>query len=59
MERPLADIEEQGPQWLEWCGALYESYAADHEESASYARTAHSLVEEIEYGVYEETEDEY
>lgn len=33
MEEPLVNIEEQGPEWLEWCAALYESYASDREWS--------------------------
>lgn len=50
----LVDIESEGPAWLEWCAALYESYATDHdgEMSDSYARTAHRLAEEIEYASY-------
>jgi predicted PhzF superfamily epimerase YddE/YHI9 len=33
MEEPLVNIEEEGPEWLEWCAALYESYASDREWS--------------------------
>jgi hypothetical protein len=31
MDDFLVNIENEGPEWLEWCAALYESYAADHE----------------------------
>lgn len=27
----LVNIEAEGPLWLDWAAALYESYAADHE----------------------------
>lgn len=33
MEDALVNIENEGPEWLEWCAALYESYAADQEWS--------------------------
>jgi hypothetical protein len=48
----LVNIE-QGPEWLEWSAALYESYAADFEPNASYARTAERQAESLERSVYE------
>jgi hypothetical protein len=54
-EYALVKIETEGPEWLEWCGAMYESYASDHdpESTLSYCKAAHRLAEEIEQEVYE------
>lgn len=66
---PVIDIQSEGPEWLEFCGALYESYAADQEagrydrlsprpslSANQYARTAHQLAEDVEYAVYEKAQ---
>ena len=33
IQNALVNIENEGPEWLEWCAALYESYASDQEWS--------------------------
>lgn len=62
----LVDIESHGPEWLEWCAALYESSYADHEYITSrtlasdplgwYSDTAMRATEEIEYATYDRLE---
>lgn len=63
---PLVDTGREGPAWLEWCAALYESYAADCEwvdaypvrgtgegtPSFRYAQAAENLASEIESDIY-------
>lgn len=52
----LVNIAKEGDDWLEWAGALYESYAADHEvtdkSTMAYSRAAHRAAEDIEFRVY-------
>lgn len=54
IENALIHIADQGPEWLEWCGAMYESYASDREwcegttyysgtDMIQYGRALHSL----------------
>lgn len=64
----LVDIESEGPEWLDWCAALYESRAADGEAIELglnypdrvtrhlYSATAHTLAEDLEYDLYERAE---
>lgn len=54
-EYALVTIQTEGPDWLEWAGAVYESYASDHDPEIplSYCEAAHRLAEEIETGVYD------
>lgn len=68
----LVNIAHEGPEWLEWSAALYESYAADCEDTDTsrtpegyhhnlsvnrYANTAHRLAEQLERDVYGAQED--
>lgn len=55
-EAPLVNIEKEGPAWLEWSAAMYESYSADREANSGYARSAHRVAEELEIQVYEDAE---
>lgn len=64
MEHVLVNIEESGPEWLEWCAAMYESYAADHEYADSpeasagdYASAAQALCESLEFMIYQERQN--
>jgi hypothetical protein len=67
----LVNIENKGPEWLDWCAALYESYATDHEirtvnlteddpwvrsSFRRYSDTAHALAEQLELNVYDSQE---
>lgn len=70
IETALCKIENEGPEWLAWCGAMYESYAADHEWNEGrngqnrvvaasqelYVQTAHNVAEDLEREVFERLE---
>lgn len=51
-ESPLVDIEVEGPEWLEWAGAMYESYSADLTMTFGYAEAAAEVAEDLERKVY-------
>lgn len=55
MDTALINIAHEGPAWLEWAAAMYESHHADHdvEAPAGYAQAAHRLAEEIESETFE------